>query len=158
MRIGTKSLLDCLSSRLVFGLFTPWRFRSTPPLSRLWRLYSSSSTIPDPMSHESSWWDYSLLCTRSILILFYVHNLHRNTTTAAVPWMNKFVFCLFLFSCKWACITCIRNVDWDKKMFHGWFSFISLGSHLLAQCQTKRSNQKISIETNNWKLEIRIKL
>ena len=54
--------------------------------------------------------------------------------------------------------TCIRNVDWDKKMFHGWFSFISLGSHLLARCQTKRTKQKISIETNNWKLEIRIKL
>jgi len=37
--------LDCRSSRLVLG-FTPWRFRSTPPLSRLWSLTTPSPSTP----------------------------------------------------------------------------------------------------------------
>ena len=58
MRIGTKSFLDCRLSRLVFGFVHPLRFRSTPPVCRLWGSITPSPSTPPcapTVSGESSW-------------------------------------------------------------------------------------------------------
>ena len=65
------SLLDCLSSRLVFGLFTPWRFRSTHlSVGCEVRLPTPRPALPPwPFEPRTSLVRFlSLLCTRSFLI------------------------------------------------------------------------------------------
>ena len=63
MRIGTKSLLDCRSSRLVSGLSTPWALVHHH-LSRLWTRLLRHPAFP--LVHQlfpvrTSWYFYDLL-------------------------------------------------------------------------------------------------
>ena len=48
-------------------------------------LHFSSSTFPDPMSHESSWWDFLFFYVQDrFWYCIYVQNLHRNTSSSSI--------------------------------------------------------------------------
>ena len=74
-----------LKLRLVFT--PPKGFITTPPFIGvvLDSDHSSSSTIPDPLSHESSWWDFLFFYVQDwFWYCIYVQNLHRNTSSSSI--------------------------------------------------------------------------
>ena len=90
MRIGTKSLLDCRSSRLVSGLSTPWALVHHH-LSRLWTRLLRHPAFP--LVHQlfpvrTSWYFYDLL---------YIFISAMQIAWTEAPWNTRLHLLLLLF-------------------------------------------------------------
>ena len=90
MRIGTKYLLDCRSSRLVSG-FHPLSFGSSPPLSRLWARLLRHPAFP--LVHQLFRWDsYIPFIIWSYIYICYADLMLRTQS----PWNTRLLL-LVLF-------------------------------------------------------------
>ena len=123
-------------SKLRLVLFAPWRFlhHNLPGCFRL-PTHSTSSTSPwsraTNLLGENCPFYAFFICTRSILILFYVQNLHRNTSTQV------------FWCCCWSKLELGQGeaLRLGEETFASDADFFSVSTNERAAIQMNRTNQ-----------------